>query len=178
MATWVRNELSCRRSSPTASPPDDEGAAATAKTAVACARPEGGRQWVRKAWKMLRKAGPAMMTKRAGMMQKTMGKSILTGAFWASSWASWWRRTRISAAWVRRIDPIETPKTSACLRARTNERTSGTLGSGVERGQGVGPARPGPHLAQHAGELLGQRSRHHGHGPGQSLLETQTRPPR
>jgi hypothetical protein len=38
-----------------------------------------------KAWKMFRKAGPAVMTKRAGMMQKTMGKSILTGAFWASS---------------------------------------------------------------------------------------------
>jgi hypothetical protein len=42
-----------------------------------------------KAWKMFRNAGPAVMTKRAGMMQKTMGKSIFTGAFWASSWANW-----------------------------------------------------------------------------------------
>ena len=43
----------------------------------------------RNAWKIPRTAGPAMMTKRAGMMQNTIGNSILTGAFWAISWANW-----------------------------------------------------------------------------------------
>ena len=60
-------------------------------------------------------------------MQNTIGISILTGAFWARSWASWRRLMRISSAWARSTRPIETPNVSACRMASTNERTSGTL---------------------------------------------------
>ena len=54
-----------------------------------------------------------------------------------------------------------------------NERSSGSPARRVQRVQGVGPARTGPHLAQHAGELLRQRPRHHGDGAGQRLLEAE-----
>jgi hypothetical protein len=98
---------------------------------------------------MFRKAGPAVMTKRAGMMQKTIGKSILTGAFWASSWASWCLRTRMSAAWFRRIEPMDTPNTSACFRARTKDRTSRTsvrASRAVRASARLEPARISPSM--------------------------------
>ncbi len=37
---------------------------------------------------MLMTAGPSTTTKRAGNTQNTIGINILTGAFWATSWAS------------------------------------------------------------------------------------------
>jgi hypothetical protein len=61
----------------------------------------------------------------AGKMRKTSGKRILTGAFWARSSADARRRLRISVASERRMSPIETPRVSPCVTARTKDRTAG-----------------------------------------------------
>src|SRR5690606_2857761 len=77
--------------------------------------------------RMLMMAGPMTTTNSDGKMQNTMGISILTGAFWACSWAICRRLMRISSAWARRTRPMETPKVSAWRMASTKDRTSGTL---------------------------------------------------
>ena len=96
-----------------------------------------------------------MMTNRAGMMQNTMGKSILTGAFWAISWASWCRCTRISAAWLRRMVPTETPKVSAWRSARMNERSSGSsvrASSACRASARLEPARISPSMRENSSD--------------------------
>ena len=123
---------------------------------------------------MLMTAGPITTTNSAGKMQNTIGISIFTGAFWARSWASWRRLMRISSAWARSTRPIDTPKVSAWRMASTNERSSGTLVRCVDGPHGVGPAGTGPDLAQHAGELVGQRAGHGGDGAVERLLEAET----
>ena len=106
-------------------------------------------------------------------MQNTIGMSIFTGAFWACSWASWRRLMRISSAWARSTRPIDTPKVSAWRMASTNDRISGTLVRGVEGPHGVGPAGAGPDLAEHPGELVGERAGHGGDGAVERLLEAE-----
>ena len=54
-----------------------------------------------------------------------------------------------------------------------NDRSSGSSTRASSAYEGVGTARSGPHLTEHAGEFLGQGPRHHGDGAGQGLLESQ-----
>ena len=49
----------------------------------------------------------------------------------------------------------------------------GDVGAGVEGAHGVGPAGAGPHLAEHAGELVGERPGHGGDGAVERLLEAE-----
>jgi hypothetical protein len=57
--------------------------------------------------------GPMMMTKIAGKMKKTSGKSIFTGSFAAISRMRWLRATRIVSACTCSTFAMLTPSWSA-----------------------------------------------------------------
>ena len=91
-------------------------------------------------------------------MQKISGMVILTGTCWAFSSARWRRLTRISEDWTRSTWAIGMPNESACTMAPTNAADVGDVGALAERAQRVGAALADLHLAEHPGELLGQRA--------------------
>ncbi len=63
------------------------------------------------------RTGPSRMMNTAGKMQSISGPSILTGASFASFSARSNRRLRSCSDWMRRMEPIETPSSSAWMSA-------------------------------------------------------------
>ena len=122
---------------------------------------------------MLMTAGPITTTNSAGKMQNTIGMSIFTGAFWACSWASCRRLMRISSAWARST-AADRDAEGVGLEDGEHERPHlGHVDALVERPHGVGAAGAGPDLAQHAGELVGQRAGHRRDRAVERLLEAE-----
>ena len=91
-------------------------------------------------------------------MQKISGMVIFTGTCWAFSSARWRRLTRISADCTRSTCATGMPNESACTMAPTKVRTSATLVRSPSAAQRVGAALADLHLAQHPGELVGERA--------------------
>ena len=109
---------------------------------------------------MLRIAGPRMTRNMAGKMKRTVGKSILIGAFIARSSAAAWRRRRVSAACTRRIRPSEVPSWSAWMIARVNEETSGVSARSASRFSASPRLSPIRISDERQRELVGQRALH------------------
>ena len=81
---------------------------------------------------------------------------------------------RISSAWPRSTRPIETPNVSAWRIASTNDRISGHVDALFHRPHRLGARRAGADLAEHAGELVLQRTGHGHDRAVERLLETET----
>ena len=107
---------------------------------------------------MLSTAGPMTAMNRVGRMQKISGMVIFTGTCWAFSSARWRRLTRISADCTRSTWAIGDAEGVGLHHGADEGADVGDVGALAQRAQRVGAALADLHLAQHAGELLGQRA--------------------